>query len=52
VYRPGAALRGRQGVFLQFGDDRLSPILGKAFLLAADTEITDESILTQIQRGA
>jgi hypothetical protein len=34
-------------VFLQFGDDRLSPILGKAFLQAADTEITDESILTQ-----
>jgi hypothetical protein len=30
-------------VFLQFGDDRLSPILGKAFLPAADTEITDES---------
>ncbi|WP_053754406.1 DUF4132 domain-containing protein [Streptomyces sp. MMG1533] len=39
-------------VFLPFGDDRLSLILSKAFLLAADTEITDESILTQIKRGA
>jgi hypothetical protein len=29
-------------VFLQFGDDRLSPILGKAFMPAADAEITDE----------
>ncbi|CAM5724518.1 hypothetical protein SALBM311S_00559 [Streptomyces alboniger] len=39
-------------VFLPFGDDRLSLILSKAFLLAADTEITDKSILTQIKRGA
>jgi hypothetical protein len=39
-------------VFLPFEDDRLSLILSKAFLLAADTEITDESILTQIKRGA
>jgi hypothetical protein len=38
-------------VFLPFEDDRLSLILSKAFLLAADTEITDESILTQIKRG-
>ncbi|WP_127354936.1 DUF4132 domain-containing protein [Actinacidiphila soli] len=38
-------------VFLPFEDDRLSLILSKAFLLAADTEITDESILTQINRG-
>ncbi|WP_451683156.1 DUF7737 domain-containing protein [Streptomyces sviceus] len=52
VYRPGAALRGRQGVFLQFGDDRLSQILGKAFRPVADSEITDASILTQLKRGA
>jgi hypothetical protein len=39
-------------VFLPFEDDRLTLILSKAFLLAADTEITDESILTQIERGA
>ncbi|MFE0509513.1 DUF4132 domain-containing protein [Streptomyces sp. NPDC058964] len=39
-------------VFLPFEDDRLSLILSKAFLLAADTSITDESILTQIKRGA
>ncbi|MCX5093585.1 DUF4132 domain-containing protein [Streptomyces sp. NBC_00365] len=38
-------------VFLPFEDDRLTLILSKAFLLAADTEITDESILTQIKRG-
>ncbi|MER5800967.1 DUF4132 domain-containing protein [Streptomyces mirabilis] len=39
-------------VFLPFEDERLTLILSKAFLLAADTEITDESILTQIKRGA
>jgi hypothetical protein len=39
-------------VFLQFGDDRLSPILGKTLLPAADTELTDEPILTQMKRGA
>ncbi|MEU9382182.1 DUF4132 domain-containing protein [Streptomyces sp. NPDC048279] len=39
-------------VFLPFEDERLSLILSKAFLLAADTEITDESILMQIKRGA
>ncbi|MFD7440780.1 DUF4132 domain-containing protein [Streptomyces sp. NPDC059909] len=46
--------RGRADgrVFLPFEDDRLSLILSKAFLLAADTDITDESILTQIERGA
>lgn len=38
-------------VFLPFEDDRLSLILSKAFLLAADTKITDETILTQIKRG-
>ncbi|MEU1413738.1 DUF4132 domain-containing protein [Streptomyces sp. NPDC005731] len=39
-------------VFLPFEDERLSLILSKAFLLAADTEITDETILRQIERGA
>ncbi|MFF0793303.1 DUF4132 domain-containing protein [Streptomyces spiralis] len=39
-------------VFLPFEDDRLSLILSKAFLLAADTRITDASILMQIKRGA
>ncbi|GAA1866515.1 DUF4132 domain-containing protein [Actinomadura bangladeshensis] len=39
-------------VFLPFEDERLSLILSKAFLLAADDTITDESIRTQIERGA
>ncbi|MFA1545378.1 DUF4132 domain-containing protein [Actinomadura chokoriensis] len=39
-------------VFLPFEDERLALILSKAFLLAADHRITDESILTQIKRGA
>jgi hypothetical protein len=39
-------------VFLPFEDDRLSLILSKAFLLAADTKITDNTILRQIKRGA
>jgi hypothetical protein len=43
---------GEGKVFLPFEDARLSLILSKAFLLAADTEITDESILLQIKRGA
>lgn len=38
--------------FLPFEDERLSLILSKAFLLAADATITDESILRQIKRGA
>ncbi|MBC6460397.1 DUF4132 domain-containing protein [Actinomadura sp. HBU206391] len=38
-------------VFLPFEDERLALILSKAFLLAADSEITDESILVQIKRG-
>ncbi|WP_328873632.1 DUF4132 domain-containing protein [Streptomyces sp. NBC_00287] len=37
-------------VFLPFEDERLSLILSKAFLLAADTEITDETIRRQIGR--
>ncbi|WP_227026128.1 DUF4132 domain-containing protein [Streptomyces fodineus] len=42
---------GNGKVFLPFEDDRLSLILSKAFLLAADTKITDRTILTQIERG-
>ncbi|MFD0002008.1 DUF4132 domain-containing protein [Streptomyces sp. NPDC127178] len=38
-------------VFLPFEDDRLSLILSKAFLLAADARITDGSILAQITRS-
>jgi hypothetical protein len=39
-------------VFLPFEEDgRLSLILSKAFLLAGDSKITDESILRQIQYG-
>jgi hypothetical protein len=39
-------------VFLPFDDDpTLSVILSKAFLLAADTKITDRSIVGQIKRG-
>jgi Domain of unknown function (DUF4132) len=44
--------RGEGKVFLPFEDERLSLILSKAFLLAADTDITDETILMQIKRGA
>ena len=39
-------------VFLPFEEERLALILSKAFLLAADDQITDESILLQIKRGA
>ncbi|MFI0372489.1 DUF4132 domain-containing protein [Actinomadura sp. 1N219] len=38
--------------YLPFEDERLSLILSKAFLLAADHKITDETILHQIRRGA
>ncbi|MGW3354234.1 DUF4132 domain-containing protein [Streptomyces bungoensis] len=38
-------------VFLPFEDERLSLILSKAFLLAADAAVTDESVLVQIKRG-
>ncbi|MGP4050002.1 DUF4132 domain-containing protein [Streptomyces sp. 2A115] len=44
--------KGDGKVFLPFEDERLSLILSKAFLLAADTKITDETILRQIKRGA
>lgn len=43
---------GKRGgrAFLPFEEDgRLSLILSKAFLLADDTKITDESILRQIK---
>jgi hypothetical protein len=48
------AARGPQAgkLFLPFEDDAvLSMILSKAFLLAADSTITDESITRQIGRG-
>ncbi|MES9541984.1 MULTISPECIES: DUF4132 domain-containing protein [unclassified Actinomadura] len=45
--------RARQkGLFLPVEDERLTRILGTAFLLAADHRITDESVLRQIKRGA
>ncbi|TDD84279.1 DUF4132 domain-containing protein [Actinomadura darangshiensis] len=43
---------GRKGLFLPFEDERLTQILGTAFLLAADHKITDEAVLGQITRGA
>jgi hypothetical protein len=47
--RSGGTAPGR--VFLPFEDERLSLILSKALLLAADTAITDQTILRQIRRG-
>jgi len=44
--RPGTGT-----VFLPFEDERLALILSKAFLLAADATIIDESITLQIKRG-
>ncbi|MEU6739256.1 DUF4132 domain-containing protein [Streptosporangium sandarakinum] len=45
-----AAPAAGKGLFLPFEDDgRLALILSKAFLLAHDTDITDESILRQIK---
>ncbi|MFI0407513.1 DUF4132 domain-containing protein [Actinomadura sp. 3N508] len=38
--------------YLPFEDERLSLIISKAFLLAADHKITDGTILHQITRGA
>ncbi|MCP2342467.1 DUF4132 domain-containing protein [Actinomadura rupiterrae] len=43
---------GAGRVFLPFEDERLSLILSKAALLAADSRIDDTSILAQITRGA
>jgi hypothetical protein len=46
---PGSNPEGDSKVFLPFeGDRTLSVILSKAFLLAADTKITDPSITFQI----
>ncbi|MGW0769426.1 DUF7737 domain-containing protein [Streptomyces sp. NPDC002676] len=44
--------KGDGKVFLPFEDGRPSLILSKAFLLAADTKISDETILRQIKKGA
>lgn len=45
------AKRGKDDVFLPFeGDERLSIILSKAFLLADDTKIKDSTIVSQIRR--
>jgi len=42
--------RGTSGIFLPFeGDATLSIILSKAFLLAEDTKITDQTIVNQIK---
>lgn len=47
-----ARSQGSEQIFLPFeGDAMLSIILSKAFLLAADKSITDESILRQIRRA-
>ncbi|MFG1809259.1 DUF4132 domain-containing protein [Streptomyces sp. NPDC049040] len=48
----GAGEGGDGAVFLPFEDERLSLILSKAFLLAADSGITDPTIRSQIERGA
>ena len=45
----GKGSGGKDRVFLPFEDERLAVILSKAFLLAADSAITDESILAQIK---
>ena len=48
-------VRGRSApgpVLLPFEDERLTLILSKAFLLADDAAIDDETILRQIKRGA
>jgi hypothetical protein len=42
---------GADRVFLPFADERLALILSKAFLLADDAAIDDETILRQIKRG-
>ncbi len=47
----GRALDAPGDVFLPFeGDNVLSLILSKAFMLAADTKITDPTILSQLRR--
>jgi Domain of unknown function (DUF4132) len=50
VPAPTSAQKLRGRLFLPFADDhRLTVILSKAFLLAADTKIRDETILRQIR---
>jgi hypothetical protein len=52
VPNQAAAAGGTADVFLPFeGDRTLSVILSKAFLLAEDTKIKDETILRQIRPG-
>jgi hypothetical protein len=41
----------RERVFLPFEDERLTLILSKAFLLADDARITDQSIVAQLRRS-
>ncbi|MFB4295930.1 DUF4132 domain-containing protein [Actinomadura sp. NTSP31] len=43
---------GQSGLFLPFEDERLSLIVSKAVLLAADHRIADESVLARIKGGA
>ncbi len=51
VPQRGAAAAGSNRYFLPFeGDDMLSIILSKAFLLAEDSKITDTTIVRQIQK--
>jgi hypothetical protein len=51
VPRRNAGTQRTDNLFLPFdGDNMLSVILSKAFLLAADTKIKDDSILIQIRR--
>lgn len=51
IVTPPSAKDPASKVFLPFeGDGRLSVILSKAFLLANDTKIKDETILSQINR--
>ncbi|WP_301177327.1 DUF4132 domain-containing protein [Actinomadura geliboluensis] len=45
-----ASGRGQGALFLPFEDERLSLILSKAFLLAADHKITDPAITRQLDR--
>jgi len=50
--RGGAAAKAGEKVFLPFeGDSTLSIILSKAFLLADDAKIKDETILRQLKLG-
>jgi hypothetical protein len=51
VPQRGAGTQQTDNLYLPFdGDQMLSVILSKAFLLAHDTKIKDDSILSQIRR--